>query len=75
MCLKKMGKRENGPYLVCMAVISWSMAGSRDLFNGDIKTHRLSSKVEENKPDSEKTQTVEESAQRSLELIGNITES
>lgn len=46
-----------------------------EIFNGDIKTHRLSRKVEENKRDSEKTQTVEESAQRSLELIGNITES
>lgn len=46
-----------------------------EIFSGDIKTHRLSSKVEENKHDSEKMQTAEESAQRSLELIGNITES
>lgn len=45
------------------------------IFNGDIKTHRLLSKVEEDKRDSEKSQTVGESAQRSLELIGNTTES
>lgn len=46
------------------------------IFSGDIKTHRLSRTVEENKHVIVKnTKTVEESAQRSLELIGNITES